>query len=433
MSASSTKPEPSPVWRSPALAVAAALALRLVLLWLSHHGEDYSHPRYETVGLEAQLVALSLAAGRGFFGPYPAYQALTACIAPVYPFLLGAGDKLLHLHSFGSTVLAQLLNCVFSAVTCWPIFGIGERVFGKKIGLASAWVWVFLPYAVLLPLEWSWDQSLSALLLAVIVYATLRLEESPSSQALTGYGLLWAFTALVNPTVCILLPFLLGWWMIRRGPLDRTAFASAAQVLLLFALALLPWTVRNYYALDGFVFVKSNFGMELWLGNNPAVKEIYSADLHPAGNEGELFSLILNGEPNYNRNKQRQAIAYIEAHPRVFVHNVAARVADTWAATYDSRVEPWIVTLHLSRADVWFCAAFSILAFAGMIAGLRANWPEALPLALCLLVFPIPYYITHTALRYRHPIDPFLTIFAVYAVARLGSMFSALRRHPISV
>jgi len=36
------------------------------------------------------------------------------------------------------------------------------------------------------------------------------------------------------------------------------------------------------------------------------------------------------------------------------------------------------------------------------------------------VLFPIPYYITHTALRYRHPIDPFMTIFTVYAVARLA-------------
>jgi hypothetical protein len=43
---------------------------------------------------------------------------------------------------------------------------------------------------------------------------------------------------------------------------------------------------------------------------------------------------------------------------------------------------------------------------------------------MCLLVFPIPYYITHTALRYRHPIDPFLAIFAVYAISRLWRALS---------
>jgi hypothetical protein len=31
----------------------------------------------------------------------------------------------------------------------------------------------------------------------------------------------------------------------------------------------------------------------------------------------------------------------------------------------------------------------------------------------------------HTALRYRHPIDPFMTIFTVYAIARLWSTFTA--------
>jgi hypothetical protein len=189
----------------------------------------------------------------------------------------------------------------------------------------------------------------------------------------------------------------------------------------MFVLTLLPWTIRNYYAVDGFVFVKTNFGLELWLGNNPAVKEIYSPRLHPASNFGERIQLIVGGEPNYNRRKQHEAIEFIKAHPRVFLKNSFDRFVDNWAATYDSRVEPWILTLHLSRADVWFCSVFSLLSFAGMILALRANFPDSLPLAMCLLLFPIPYYITHTALRYRHPIDPLMTIFTVYAIVRLCS------------
>ena len=65
--------------------------------------------------------------------------------------------------------------------------------------------------------------------------------------------------------------------------------------------------------------------MELWLGNSPAVKEIYTPERHPVNNRGELISLILNGEPNYNREKQRLAIAFIETHPRVFLRNVFHR------------------------------------------------------------------------------------------------------------
>ena len=402
------------------------------MLWLTHHHEDRSNPRFMTVGLEARLVAFSLAQGKGFFGPYPGYEAITACIAPVYPFLLAIGIKLFHLDAFGSTVFAQAMNCAFSAATCWPIFAIGKKLFGENVGLASAWVWGFLPYAVLLPLEWVWDQSLSALLLALIVQATFALLDSDSSLSWTGYGLLWAFAALTNPTLCILLPFLLGWAMVRKGFYNGHTLALGARAIFIFVLALVPWTIRNYYAVDGLVFVKSNFGMELWLGNNPAVKMINTPELNPMNNLTQRISLILSGEPNYNRERQRQAIVYIESHPRAFLKNTSDRVTDIWSATYDSTVEPWVYILHLRRADVWFCTAFSVLSVAGLILALRAGWLNSLPLAMCMLLFPIPYYLTRSSLRFRHPIDPFLTIFTVYAISRFLAIFTRSPEHETS-
>src|ERR1700732_2333773 len=248
--------------RSPALAVVAAYGLRMAVLWLSHHNEDPVHPGFQTVGLENDLIALSLAKGKGFFEPSPGYEAVTAVLAPVYPFLSAIGYKLFRLDFFGGLLFCQTINSAFSAATCWPIHAVGKKVLGERVGLASAWLWVFLPYAVLFPLEWTWDQSLGALLLAVIVWVTYRLSESDSSLLMTGYGLLWALAALVNPTLCILLPFLLIWLIVQPGPSARFSLASAGHIMIFSILALLPWTIRNYYALDGFVFVKSNFGME---------------------------------------------------------------------------------------------------------------------------------------------------------------------------
>ena len=63
-----------------------------------------------------------------------------------------------------------------------------------------------------------------------------------------------------------------------------------------------------------------------------------------------------------------------------------------------------------------------------MIIALRANFGGTLPLAMCLLIFPIPYYLTHTGLRYRHPIDPIMAILTVYA---LGQLYSALHRRVV--
>lgn len=402
--------------RSPASAVVAAYLLRMVLLWLSHVKEA-AHPGLRVIGLEEGRVAWSLATGKGFFGPFPGYETATAWLAPVYPFLWAVCLRIWHLNSEALILLSQIMNCAFSAATCWPVYSIARKLFGERIGLASAWTWAVVPYAVLMPIEWTWDQSLAALVLALLVDVTLRIRASQSPLAWSGYGLLWAFAALVNPVLCGLLPFLLGWLIVERWRSGIFSLPLYGRVALFFALALLPWTIRNYYAVDGWVFVKSNFGLELWIGNHPAS---LTRELHPIYSFPERFQLIMQGEPAYNRGKERLAIAYIKSHLDEFLKKIWNRIADTWTAREDSWNDGWISALGLSRTNVWICTTFSLLCFAGMLLGLAGNWGNCLPPVLCLLIFPIPYYITHTALRYRHPIDPLMTIFAVYAVARLA-------------
>jgi len=408
------------ILRSSTLAVVAAYLVRMALLWISHRQET-AHPMLQVLGLEEGRVAWSLATGKGFFGPFPGYEMVTAWLAPVYPFLWAVFFRLSRLNSEGLILLSQTMNCAFSAATCWPVFSIGKKLFGERVGLASAWAWVFLPYAILMPLEWTWDQSLAAFILACIVDATLRLRESVSPLSWSGYGLLWGFAALVNPALCGLLPFLLGWLVFQRRRSGVVSPALYARVALLFVLAVVPWTIRNYYAVNGWVFVKSNFGLELWLGNHPAT---VTEELHPMFSLKERFRLIMDGEADYNRIKERMAVAYIEGHPREFLRKSRDRILDTWTAREDSRQDGWISGLHLSREDIWLCSAFSAVTFAGLLLAWPAKGMESLPLAMCLILFPVPYYITHTALRYRHPIDPLMTIFAVYALSRMWEFLS---------
>jgi 4-amino-4-deoxy-L-arabinose transferase-like glycosyltransferase len=405
------------ILRSPTLAVVTAYALRMFLLWLSQRSQ-VPPPGFQPVGLEEGMVAMSLVKGKGFFGPFPGYDALTAWLAPVYPFLWALFYKVFRMNSEGLNLLGQTMNCVFAAATCWPVYSIAKRLFGEKIGLATAWAWAFLPFAILMPLEWDWDQSLSALVLALVVDVTLRLRDSMSPLPWSSYGLLWGFAALVNPALCGLLPFALAWLVIRRRQTGAFSPALYARVVVFFVLSVLPWTIRNYEVAQGWVFIKSNFGVELWIGNHPAS---YQKEVHPIYSFSERMSLIMEGEAQYGKSKERQAIAYIEAHPGEFLKKSCARILDTWSAREDAWNDGWVKALHLSREYIWLCSLFSVLAFAGLVLSLNdAGW-DSLPVALCLVVFPIPYYITHTAMRYRHPIDPLMTIFAVYAIAKLWS------------
>jgi 4-amino-4-deoxy-L-arabinose transferase-like glycosyltransferase len=281
-----------------------------------------------------------------------------------------------------------------------------------------------MPLAILFSLEWVWDQSLSALVLALLLCATYQVRElSAGSIGWSGYGVSWGLAALLNPTLCVLLPFLLAWLAFSRYRERVPVLRPVLKVLLLFLLCLLPWTARNYFALDGLFFVKSNFGLELWLGNNPEVPsdDVYAPQLHPMNNLRELLPLVFSGEPGYMRAKERAALRFMRANPATFLKLTGRRLLDTWTAAYDSRHDKWMNAFHLGSAEVGFSAAFSLLAIMGMVLALRKNAAELMPLAFCVVVFPIPYYITHTTLRYRHPIDPVLTLLAVAAVAQIIS------------
>jgi 4-amino-4-deoxy-L-arabinose transferase-like glycosyltransferase len=420
-----SKVEAAAILQSSTLAVVAAFCLRAYLLVLSHHAEDKLQLGLQVIGREAGFIAFSLASGKGFSNPFPGYDLPTGWLAPVFPALWSIGFRIFDPYTTDRGVyFGQLMNCAISAFTCWPLYWLGRRLFSSAVGLAAAWAWVFMPLAILFPLEWVWDQSLSALVLALLLCATYQVRDLPAaSPAWSGYGLLWGFAALVNPTLCVLLPFLVAWVAFCRRKSALPMLLPGSKVVLLFLLCILPWTARNYFALDGFVFVKSNFGLELWLGNNPQVPsdDVYATQLHPMNNLKELLPLVFSGEPGYMRAKERAALRFMYEHPRSWLGLEGRRVLDTWTAAYDSRHDKWMAALHLGRAEIWFCTALTGLALAGLVLALLKDARECMPLAFCVVVFPVPYYITHSSLRYRHPIDPVLTLLGVWAIARIIS------------
>jgi 4-amino-4-deoxy-L-arabinose transferase-like glycosyltransferase len=323
---------------------------------------------------------------------------------------------LTHLYSGSIVLLAQTINCAFSAMTCWPIFSIGKKLFGERVALASCWLWVFLPYSILVSLEWTWDQCVTAFLLALIIDFTFRVRDSMSPLQWAVYGLLGGAAALVNPATSAILPFLFGWVIWARWKAGVKSPMLYARAALLFFLAVLPWSIRNYRTLHGWVFVKSNFGDALYVGNHPAS---FAIDPQPMINSEERARLISEGEPQFNKNEQHLAVQYIESHPGEFVKKTRDRMIDTWTAVDNSFADRWVSSLHLIGEEIFFCSAFSLLSFAGLVLALRANSTDPIPLAICLILFPAPYYISLAEMRYRHPIDPLLTVLTAYVIFRI--------------
>jgi hypothetical protein len=67
--------------------------------------------------------------------------------------------------------------------------------------------------------------------------------------------------------------------------------------------------------------------------------------------------------------------------------------------------------------NTFFATAMTLL----LIGGLRYAWlngkgQEVFPLVLILVTFPMVYYITHSSMDYRHPLDPIIVIMDCYCV-----------------
>jgi hypothetical protein len=173
--------------------------------------------------------------------------------------------------------------------------------------------------------------------------------------------------------------------------------------------------------------IKDNFGLELWLGNNPDVKRSTTLDHHPVGNHPEMQKLLLLGEGRYMQVKQREAVEFIETHPRFFLKFVLDRFVDTWTGIGDVPSDRWVGALRAGTAYIWFTSALSLLSLSGLFLAWRSFGWEAAPIWIAPLIFPITCYLTRGDLRHRHPIDPVLTVLAVCALARARSF--VLRRN----
>ena len=423
---STTTSHPLPrLFSAPLLIAAVALIFRLALLFFLR--QRLTGPSMPYV-IETTDIAASLAAGRGFASPFPlAHTGATAWVCPLFPYLLTGIFRFWGTFTQKSLLAIQILNCLFASITVFPIYAAAKRTFGSAGALFSAWLWVFLPFAWWTPIQDIWDTSLTAFLLAAIFCTTLAIRHRRDLFSWLAYGALWAFGALVNAAVLSLLPFFFAWLLWQRR--DSLSLALPSVALVLFCFILLPWTIRNHRALGKWIPLRSNFGVELWLGNNPAAGDPNSFALHPLWNASEAAEFQRVGEVNYAADKQRAALAYIRAHPTETARAVADRIWSNWFAVTDRVNAQWSTSPAYVKA--LFLANFSMILFAalGLIVAPREIGAEALPYWIAVLVFPLPYYLTHTLVRYRFPIEPMLTILAAYGALQLWSWVTGRALH----
>jgi hypothetical protein len=185
--------------------------------------------------------------------------------------------------------------------------------------------------------------------------------------------------------------------------------------LLALLLVYSPWPIRNEYRFHAFIPMRSTVGFELWMGNRPGATGFLDESLFPMYDKQELASYIAKGELAYTRDKSDAAKAYILAHPGVFARMTLRRIVRFWTGTGNN---PGSVFYAIHAV---FTSGFGFAAL--VLLDRRGARGFAVLMALPLLLFPIPYYITHAEFRYRLVIDPLMTVLAAYAVTQFAARF----------
>jgi hypothetical protein len=382
-----------------------AFALRMGFVRLIPYDVLVPHTRWE---IEAIAHAILL---RGEFAdPYALPTGPTAHVPPLYPVLLSAVYRVFGL-TLSAGVAAWMLGAAFYAAMYAILpsmahrFGVGRQA-GIIAGFAGA-VWV----------HWlSQVEALAGLLLALLLAALVRrwtdARVSPSRSVLLGIG--WGAVFLLKPA---LLPVLVGclvfelWW--HHG---RAAWRGVGLVTLGALLAIVPWTVRNYRTFDAVFFVRSNFGLELRVGNHAGAHpdiEISDARVplrHPRTDETEAAKLRVMGEIAYMRQARAEAVSWIRENPGDFARLTLARIAYFWLGP-----------LHDPVMAFWTTLLTTLAVIGGWRLVPRMTGPQRAVTLIPLATFPLVYYVMAYMARYRIPIEWILLLLAGAAVwAGLG-------------
>ena len=405
----------------------AALTARLLFAWDQQRKIPHSALATVPFDQEAGNIALSLSEGHGYANLFRKDTGSTAWLAPVYPFLLFLIFRFFGAMTLASFFAAVLLNAIFSAAATFPLYAIARRVAGVPVAVASGWAWVFLPAGVLTPFEWIWDTSLSVLLTVSLVWLTLRIVGSAKRSCWLVYGLLWALALLTNPALGICLPFLFLWAIVRAGFRSGGSWTTPVASFALTLACCLPWTLRNYEHFHRFIPIRSSLPFELWIGNNDIFDQHAVHGIVRITRYEETRRYAQLGETAYLDEKLQLACSFIREKFALFSKLTGKRIMATWFGTE----HPYHDFIRADSVLVRTILLINLLLTLGTLAGicflLIRKHPLALPLIAFPVLFPLIYYVTHTSLRYRHPVDPFLLLLAIYAIATISWPESARR------
>jgi 4-amino-4-deoxy-L-arabinose transferase-like glycosyltransferase len=389
--------------------VCSAFVLRIAVVassFLSIAAPSLDHGQF---GAEVGWVARSLALGHGFSSPFFPSTGPTALVPPLFPYLLAAVFRTFGLYTAKSAFVILSLDSLFSAMTCIPVYLSVKYAAGERPAQLSGWLWVTYPYAIYFSGAQVWDYALTSFLFATCFCFAQRLHLRKSFLAWFGFGVLYGVTALSNPSVLSIFPLLLLWalWKVNRVG-DRWLLRGLVTFVAT-TLVLGPWAIRNDRVMHAVSPIRDGFWLEFWAGNSGDTFMSNPAWAHPASNPVEMQKFETEGETAYLAHKHTTAVSFVHHHPLLFAGVSLRRAVRFWTGFWSFQPS-YLQSEPLDVLNVFFCTYITLFMLRGISRWWKEDRTHASPFLILLLVFPVPYYLTHSSMDYRQPVEPQIVI-----------------------
>jgi Tfp pilus assembly protein PilF len=359
-------------------------------------------------------------AGGDWLGKTVFYQA------PLYPYFLGTWYSI----AGTSRWTLSLLQILLGATSCVWLGMAGRRFFSPAVGTIAAVFLALYPSAIyfdVLVQKTVLDSFLVTLLLFLLSLLTLR-PSRPFVWFLTGLTLAWLALSRENALV---LPVVIGGWssVFFRYHSWRHRLQWVALMILGMAILLLPVGWRNYHVGGGFRLTTSQFGPNLYIGNNPNANGRYVPLRAGHGNvvyerrdatdlaEEKVGKQLSPAE--VSSFWTNEAVGYVRQHPTDWLRLLARKFFFTWNAYEISDTDDQYLASRWSPLLRFVTRVFHFGVICPMAAVGIALWHDRRRvwlLYLMLAAYALSVIVFYVLARYRYPLVPILLLFAAAGV-----------------
>ena len=416
--------DPTSILLLPALAL-PAIWLLAFLVRLFYLMQVRSAPSFDLLMGDAEVYdawARQIAAG-DWIGKTVFYQA------PLYPYLLGAWYALAGTGLWG----VRIVQIMIGATSCSLLAAAGCRFFSPLVGFIAGVMLALYSSAIFfdaLIQKTVLDNFLIALLALLLSCVAIRPRRAITWLAI---GISLGCLALTRENALVLPILIVAWLLVHFRDQSWQNRARWGGLLILgMAALLLPTAWRNHHVGGGLELTTSQWGTNLYIGNN-------------AGATGSYVPMRAgHGNPVYERREATElaeqasgrrltagqvsafwsgkAFAFMREHPVQWLTLMGKKIWLTWSAYEISDTDDQYFLARWS----WLLRGLGAVFHFGVICPLAAIgivlWPDRHRVGLLYLLlagYSLSVAVFYVFARYRYPLAPIVLLFTAAGVFQL--------------